>query len=70
MSDAGVTAEIDTGAGNASEPVARALAVRWLAEAVHRRGDLYPYRGSETLRLTTRAEEGIATQRRIQRDRR
>ena len=69
MSDAGVSAGIDSGSGNAGKPGARALAVRWLAEAVHRRGDLYPYRGSETLRPATRAEEGIATQRRIQRDR-
>ena len=47
----------------------RGVSVRWLAEAVHRRGDLYPYRGSEPFRAATRAEEGIATQRRIQRNR-
>ena len=69
MSNEGVRAGIDKGAGNASEPGARAVAVRWLAEAVHRQGDLYPYRGSETIRPATRAAEGIATQRRIQRDR-
>ena len=52
-----------------SDSGVRAVAIRWLAEAVHRRGDLYPYRGSEPFRVATRAEEGISTQRRIQRDR-
>lgn len=47
----------------------RTVAIRWLAEAVHRQGDLYPYRGSEPYRLATAAREGIATQRRIQRNR-
>ena len=42
----------------------RSLPIRWLAEFVHRRGDLYAYRAG-----STRAEEGIATQRRLQRDR-
>ena len=47
----------------------RGVAIRWLAEAVHRQGDLYPYRGSEPYRAATAAGEGMATQRRIQRDR-
>ena len=37
--------------------------MRWLAEQVHRTGDLYAYRGGPT-----HAAEGIATQRRLQRD--
>ena len=40
------------------------LPVRWLAELVHRSGDLYAYRGAPT-----QGGEGIATQRRLQRDR-
>ena len=52
-----------------SERPVRTVAIRWLAEMAHRRGDLYPYRGSEQLRVATRADEGIATQRRMQRDR-
>ena len=52
-----------------SDPGVRAVGIRWLAELVHRRGDLYPYRGSEQIRVPTRADEGIATQRRIQRER-
>ena len=55
--------------GVAPETPVRGVAIRWLAETLHRRGDLYPYRGGETLRVPTRAEEGIATQRRIQRER-
>ena len=47
----------------------RPVAIRWLAETLHRSGDLYPYRGGDTPRLPTRAEEGIAIQRRNQRDR-
>ena len=42
----------------------RTLPVRWLAEFTHRVGDLYAYRGGPT-----KASEGIATQRRQQRDR-
>ena len=38
--------------------------MRWLAEQVHRVGDLYAYRGAPT-----QGAEGIATQRRVQRDR-
>ena len=38
--------------------------MRWLAEQVHRVGDLYAYRGAPT-----QGAEGIATQRRLQRDR-
>ena len=38
--------------------------MRWLAEQVHRTGDLYAYRGAPT-----QGVEGIATQRRLQRDR-
>ncbi|MCY4342957.1 MAG: PD-(D/E)XK nuclease family protein [Gammaproteobacteria bacterium] len=38
--------------------------MRWLAEQVHRSGDLYAYRGAPT-----QGAEGIATQRRLQRDR-
>ena len=45
------------------------IAIRWLAEATHRQGDLYPHGGSEAFRLVTRSEEGIATQRRLQRNR-
>lgn len=52
-----------------SDPRVRTVSIRWLAETVHRQGDLYPYRGSDQFRAATRAEEGIATQRRIQRDR-
>ncbi|MYE53407.1 MAG: ATP-dependent DNA helicase [Gammaproteobacteria bacterium] len=40
------------------------LPVRWLAEQVHRTGDLYAYRSAPT-----QGVEGIATQRRLQRDR-
>ena len=40
------------------------LPVRWLAEQVHRSGDLYAYRGAPT-----QGVEGMATQRRLQRDR-
>lgn len=47
----------------------RAVSVRWLAETVHRQGDLYPYRGSDPFRAMTRAEEGMAAQKRAQRDR-
>ena len=42
----------------------RPLPIRWLAELVHRRDDLYAYRAGNT-----RPDEGIATQRRLQRDR-
>ena len=45
------------------------VAIRWLAEAVHRRGDLHPYRGSQPFRLASASLEGISTQRRIQRNR-
>ena len=38
--------------------------MRWLAEQVHRAGDLYAYRGAPT-----QGAEGIATQRRVQQDR-
>ena len=47
-----------------TEPVRRTLAVRTVAEFVHRRGDIHA-----RLDGRTRAEEGIATQRRLQRDR-
>ncbi len=40
------------------------LPVRWLAEQVHRVGDLYAYRSAPT-----QGAEGIATQRRLQKDR-
>ena len=40
------------------------LPVRWLAEQIHRCGDLYAYRGAPT-----QGGEGIATQRRVQQDR-
>ena len=52
-----------------NRPRPRPVAIRWLAETLHRQGDLYPYRGSEPYRAATRAEEGISTQRRIQRGR-
>ena len=47
----------------------RTVAIRWLAEMAHRQGDLYPYRGSQQLRVATHAHEGLATQRRMQRNR-
>ena len=40
------------------------LPVRWLAELVHRQGDLYAYRSGHTT-----GAEGVATQQRLQRDR-
>ena len=45
------------------------VAIRWLAEAMHRRGDLHPYRGSQSFRLATASREGISAQRRVQRGR-
>ena len=42
----------------------RSLSVRWLAELAYRSGDLHPYRGG-----LTKAGEGIAAQRRQQRER-
>ena len=42
----------------------RSLPVRWLAELTHRCGDLHAYQGG-----LTKASEGIATQRRLQRER-
>ena len=52
-----------------SEHRVKTVPIRWLAEFAHRQGDLYPYRGSEPLRAPVRADEGIATQRRLQRGR-